>query len=136
MVASPYARKLAREAGVDVARAKATGPGGRIVAADVKQLIESGGGAQLEAAASDAADAAAPAAPSAVRRHHMCRQQACHALLPSVCSVLMCMQGSGIITMLPAPSQLQSKCTRSSISYCAESHVSAPCACSACCKWP
>lgn len=42
--ASPYARKLAREAGVDVAQATATGPEGRIVAADVQKLISSGGG--------------------------------------------------------------------------------------------
>ncbi len=42
VVASPYARKLAREAGVDVADASGTGPDGRIVAADVQQLISSG----------------------------------------------------------------------------------------------
>ena len=42
VIASPYARKLAREAGVDVADASGTGPGGRIVAADVQQLISSG----------------------------------------------------------------------------------------------
>lgn len=42
MVASPYARKLAREAGVDVADATPTGLGGRIVAADVEQLVKSG----------------------------------------------------------------------------------------------
>lgn len=44
MVASPYARKLAREAGVDIAQASGSGPGGRIVAADVQQLMSSGGG--------------------------------------------------------------------------------------------
>ena len=43
-MSSPYARKLAREAGVDYTQAKATGPGGRIVAADIQQLISSGGG--------------------------------------------------------------------------------------------
>ncbi|BDA46555.1 Dihydrolipoyllysine-residue acetyltransferase component of pyruvate dehydrogenase complex, mitochondrial [Coccomyxa sp. Obi] len=43
VVASPYARKLAREAGVDIAQANGSGPGGRIVAADVQQLISSGG---------------------------------------------------------------------------------------------
>ena len=42
--ASPYAKKLAREAGVDVSQASPTGPEGRIVAADVQKLIESGGG--------------------------------------------------------------------------------------------
>lgn len=44
VVASPYARKLAHEAGVDISQAQATGPGGRIVAADVQKLISSGGG--------------------------------------------------------------------------------------------
>lgn len=42
--ASPYAKKLAREAGVDVSQASPTGPEGRIVAADVQKLIDSGGG--------------------------------------------------------------------------------------------
>lgn len=42
MIASPYAKKLAREAGVDIADATATGLGGRIVAADVEQLVKSG----------------------------------------------------------------------------------------------
>lgn len=42
--ASPYAQKLAREAGVDISQATATGPEGRIVAADVEKLISSGGG--------------------------------------------------------------------------------------------
>jgi len=44
VVASPYARKLAREAGIDIAHASGSGPSGRIVAADVQQLISSGGG--------------------------------------------------------------------------------------------
>ena len=43
VIASPYARKLAREAGVDVGDASGSGPDGRIVAADVQQLISSGG---------------------------------------------------------------------------------------------
>ena len=44
MVASPYAKKLAREAGVDISQATATGSEGRIVAADVQKLISEGGG--------------------------------------------------------------------------------------------
>lgn len=44
VIASPYAKKLAREAGVDIADATASGLGGRIVAADVEQLIKSGRG--------------------------------------------------------------------------------------------
>ncbi len=51
MVASPYARKLAADAGVDISQASGSGPGGRVVAQDVQQLIESGGG---EAPSSDA----------------------------------------------------------------------------------
>ncbi len=51
IVASPYAKKLAREAGVDIGQAQGSGPNGRIVAADVQQLIESGGGQPSEAAA-------------------------------------------------------------------------------------
>ena len=43
VIASPYARKLAREAGVDVGDASGSGPNGRVVAADVQQLISSGG---------------------------------------------------------------------------------------------
>lgn len=42
MVASPYANKLAREAGVDIGAANGSGPNGRIVAADVEELIKSG----------------------------------------------------------------------------------------------
>ena len=44
MIASPYAKKLAREADVDISQATATGPEGRIVAADVQKLISEGGG--------------------------------------------------------------------------------------------
>ena len=65
MAASPYAKKLAREAGVDYSQAKATGPGGRIVAADVQKLVESGGGKADQAAAD--AGAPEPAADAQVR---------------------------------------------------------------------
>lgn len=44
VIASPYAKKLAREAGVDVSQATASGSEGRIVAADVQKLISEGGG--------------------------------------------------------------------------------------------
>lgn len=44
VIASPYAKKLAREAGVDISQATASGPEGRIVAADVEKLISEGGG--------------------------------------------------------------------------------------------
>lgn len=45
VIASPYAWKLAAEAGVSLAGVGGSGPGGRIVAADVQQLIASGGAA-------------------------------------------------------------------------------------------
>ena len=55
-MASPYARKLAADAGVDISQASGSGPGGRVVAQDVQQLIESGGGE------APSADAGAPSA--------------------------------------------------------------------------
>ena len=60
MVASPYARKLAADAGVDISQASASGPGGRVVAQDVQQLIESGGdeAPSADAGAPSAADGA------------------------------------------------------------------------------
>lgn len=51
MVASPYAKKLAAEAGVSLAGVGGSGPSGRIVAADVQQLIASGGAAPAAGAA-------------------------------------------------------------------------------------
>ena len=42
VTASPYAKKLARDAGVDISDATPSGLGGRIVAADIEQLIKSG----------------------------------------------------------------------------------------------
>lgn len=51
VVASPYAKKLAAEAGVSLAGVAGSGPGGRIVEADVKQLLASGGARPAGAAA-------------------------------------------------------------------------------------
>lgn len=42
-MASPYARKLAAEAGVDIADATPSGSNNQVVAADVEKLIASGG---------------------------------------------------------------------------------------------
>jgi pyruvate dehydrogenase E2 component (dihydrolipoamide acetyltransferase) len=56
--ASPLARRIAKDAGVDVAAVKGTGPHGRVVKADVEAVI-AGGGAKA------AAPAVAPAAPAA-----------------------------------------------------------------------
>jgi pyruvate dehydrogenase E2 component (dihydrolipoamide acetyltransferase) len=57
--ASPVARRMAREAGVDIGALSGSGPGGRIVKADV----EAAAGDGAPAAAPASAEAAAPAAP-------------------------------------------------------------------------
>ncbi|MER8750157.1 pyruvate dehydrogenase complex dihydrolipoamide acetyltransferase [Mesorhizobium sp. M1050] len=62
--ASPLARRIAREAGVDVSAVTGTGPHGRVVKADVDAAI-AGGGAKAPAA--KAAPAGAPAAAPAVK---------------------------------------------------------------------
>lgn len=56
--ASPLARKIAKQEGVDLSSLKGTGPGGRIVKADVLQAKKAGGGAT--------AKKTAPAAPAAI----------------------------------------------------------------------
>jgi len=56
--ASPVARRIARERGIDLSTLQGTGPGGRIVKADVEAAPTGG-------AAAPAAAAAAPAAPAA-----------------------------------------------------------------------
>ncbi|ARP65381.1 pyruvate dehydrogenase complex dihydrolipoamide acetyltransferase [Mesorhizobium sp. WSM1497] len=63
-LASPLARRIAKEAGVDVSAVTGTGPHGRVVRADVDAAI-AGGGAQAAPAAKAPAGvpAAAPAAP-------------------------------------------------------------------------
>jgi pyruvate dehydrogenase E2 component (dihydrolipoyllysine-residue acetyltransferase) len=47
--ASPVARRMARDLGVELAALEGTGPGGRIVKADVQAAAENGGAAQKEA---------------------------------------------------------------------------------------
>ncbi|MDX4073266.1 pyruvate dehydrogenase complex dihydrolipoamide acetyltransferase [Brucella sp. NBRC 113783] len=56
--ASPLARRIAKDAGVDIAAVKGTGPHGRVVQRDVESAIQSGG---AKAAAAPQAAAAAPA---------------------------------------------------------------------------
>ena len=53
--ASPVARRMARELGVELARIEGTGPGGRIVKADVTAAAENGG-AQAETAVAEPAE--------------------------------------------------------------------------------
>jgi pyruvate dehydrogenase E2 component (dihydrolipoamide acetyltransferase) len=59
--ASPVARRMARELGVELARLEGSGPGGRIVKADVQAAAESGAPAPDDGAA-EAEREAAPAA--------------------------------------------------------------------------
>jgi pyruvate dehydrogenase E2 component (dihydrolipoyllysine-residue acetyltransferase) len=59
--ASPVARRIARERGIDLSTLQGTGPGGRIVKADVEAAPTGGAGAPAPAAA---AEPAAPAAPA------------------------------------------------------------------------
>jgi pyruvate dehydrogenase E2 component (dihydrolipoamide acetyltransferase) len=62
--ASPVARRIAREQGIDLSALQGTGPGGRIVKADV-EAAASGGAPQAAAPAETARAEAAPAAPAA-----------------------------------------------------------------------
>ena len=65
--ASPLARRIARDAGVDVAAIEGSGPKGRVVKADVEAAIAGGGVAKTAPAArADAAPAPAAAAPKAM----------------------------------------------------------------------
>jgi len=60
---SPLARRIAADAGVDIADIKGTGPHGRIIRADVDEFIAGGGkSASAPASKSEAAPQAAPAA--------------------------------------------------------------------------
>jgi len=52
VLASPLARKLAAENGIDLRAATPTGPHNRVIAADVLQAIESGAGSSVQAAPS------------------------------------------------------------------------------------
>jgi pyruvate dehydrogenase E2 component (dihydrolipoamide acetyltransferase) len=60
--ASPLAKRIARESGVDLRLVKGSGPSGRVVKEDVEAFLASG---QPRAAAPSAAPAATPAAPAA-----------------------------------------------------------------------
>jgi pyruvate dehydrogenase E2 component (dihydrolipoamide acetyltransferase) len=61
IVASPLARLLAHEKGYDIAALVGTGPGGRILAADVKEFVPQAAVAATTTTTSPAAKAAAPA---------------------------------------------------------------------------
>lgn len=61
-LATPFARRLARNAGIDLSRINGSGPRGRIKAADVNRAIETGQRSQVAPAAVAASAAAEPAA--------------------------------------------------------------------------
>jgi pyruvate dehydrogenase E2 component (dihydrolipoamide acetyltransferase) len=54
--ASPVARRIAREQGIDLSTLEGTGPGGRIVKADVEAAASGGGAAAPEAGRAEAAE--------------------------------------------------------------------------------
>ncbi|EUB95810.1 pyruvate dehydrogenase complex dihydrolipoamide acetyltransferase [Rhizobium sp. CF080] len=58
---SPLARRLAKEAGLDLSAVSGSGPHGRVVKADIEKAVASGGAKAAPAAAPQAAAAAAPA---------------------------------------------------------------------------
>jgi pyruvate dehydrogenase E2 component (dihydrolipoamide acetyltransferase) len=58
--ASPVARRMARELGVELARLEGSGPGGRIVKADVQAAADSGGAAPAAASVAAPAEAERP----------------------------------------------------------------------------
>jgi pyruvate dehydrogenase E2 component (dihydrolipoamide acetyltransferase) len=60
--ASPVARRIAREQGIDLSTLQGTGPGGRIVKADVEAAASGGAPAAAPASAPASAPAAAPVA--------------------------------------------------------------------------
>jgi pyruvate dehydrogenase E2 component (dihydrolipoamide acetyltransferase) len=62
--ASPIARRIARERGLDLQGLSGSGPGGRIVKADVERALEAGVAAPAAAPAPEAPPAPAPAGPT------------------------------------------------------------------------
>ena len=71
VLASPLARRMAREMGLDLARVTGTGPGGRIVREDVERTTTLFAAARAPRAAAAATEAPAPAtkpAPALLRR--------------------------------------------------------------------
>lgn len=64
--ASPLARRIAKDAGVDVSAVKGTGPHGRVVQRDVEAAIKSGGAKAASAAAQAASTAPKPQSDDAI----------------------------------------------------------------------
>ncbi len=90
--ASPVAKRLAKEKGIDLSRVEGSGPGGRIVKKDVKQAAKAGRAedvapptpTQQEGVGGDAADAATPSpAPAASAQPKRSRRRPRRARSPS-----------------------------------------------------
>lgn len=64
--ASPLARRIAKDAGVDVSAVKGTGPHGRVVQRDIEAAIKSGGAKAASAAPQAAASAPKPQSDDAI----------------------------------------------------------------------
>ena len=62
LFSSPLARRIAKEAGIDISAVAGSGPHGRVVKSDVEKAVASGGAKPAAAAAAPAAASAAPAA--------------------------------------------------------------------------
>lgn len=62
LFASPLARRLAKDAGLDLSAVSGSGPHGRIVKSDVEKAVSSGGAKAAAAPASASSSASAPAA--------------------------------------------------------------------------
>jgi pyruvate dehydrogenase E2 component (dihydrolipoamide acetyltransferase) len=61
LFSSPLARRIAREAGIDISAVSGSGPHGRVVKSDVEKALASGGAKPAAAAPAAAAASAAPA---------------------------------------------------------------------------
>lgn len=81
--ASPLARKVAEAHGVDLRTVNATGPGGRIVEADVVEAMQRGGGTTAQPAAAPAQAVPAHALPGTSRPMSMIRKVIARRLVQS-----------------------------------------------------
>lgn len=63
IAASPLARRVAEQAGIDLSFVRGTGPNGRIILADVEQFISSGKGGSMKPAAAPMASSASAVPP-------------------------------------------------------------------------
>jgi pyruvate dehydrogenase E2 component (dihydrolipoamide acetyltransferase) len=71
VMASPLARRMAAQSGVDLSRIRGSGPGGRIVKADIDSAVGSGGRTQAPAARPTPAPVMAPSAIAGPIPHHV-----------------------------------------------------------------